>query len=311
MLTFLKGLPSIALAFALISGSANAQESEFQKRLANPAGSTSASDDYFVTQLINDVDVPSLEPGQIDTVLVREGQLVKKDEIVATLDNRLSQRGLEEATFKSKIAETKANDPSTLEEAIARLEFAKAELAISEKLWQTDNTSASEYRKNKASKAIAEAGLAKAQAERQLARAEIDVENVRVKAANDAIERRIIRAPFDGLVMSVDKEPKEWANTGDKVVKIVRMDRLRVKGDLSIEQHSPYSVKGQQVEVSVKIPGINTIQLFPGVIVFAKPDLALRGNRFEVWAEIENRVDENQNWLLYPGLTCDMRITGN
>ncbi|MEQ1906223.1 MAG: HlyD family efflux transporter periplasmic adaptor subunit, partial [Pirellulaceae bacterium] len=300
MLKLLQGLHAIALIFFVTTGPSSAQESEFQKRLANSAGETSTSEDYWVTQLINDVDVPAQERGQVDTVLVREGQLVKKDEIVATLDNRLSQRGLEEATFKAQIAETKANDPSSIEEAIARLEFAKAELAIHEKLYQTENTTATELRSKRAQKAIADAGLSKARMEQQLSKVEIDVEGVRVKAANDAIERRIIRAPFDGLVMSVDKEPKEWANEGDKIVKIVRMDRLRIKGDLSIEQHSPNSVNGQRVEVSVKIPGINSKQTFPGVIVFAKPDLALRGNRFEVWAEIENRVDENQNWLLYP-----------
>lgn len=298
----------MSITLATWGHSLAAQESEMQKYISGSSARLGINDDYWILQLINDVEVPALEPGQIDSVLVREGQTVRANEILAKMEDRLAQRGLQESKARVDLAKLKSEDPFGLEEASAKLDLYREEFLVEKRLIEKGNATFSKYRQAKAQYQISEAGVERAKVEQQLAGLEMAVENVRLGAAEDSIERRLIRAPFDGLVMAVEREAKEWVNAGDKVVRVVRMDRLRVKGALSIEQHTPSSVSGRSVNVTVKIPGLNAEQTFNGTIVFAKPDLTLQKDKFEVWAEIENRMDENGNWLLYPGLECNMKI---
>jgi multidrug efflux pump subunit AcrA (membrane-fusion protein) len=300
----------LLLAFLIwpVSSVLVGQESELQKHLASSSSRGGLDDEYWILQLINDVEVPALEAGQIDSVLVREGQIVRAEEVMATMENRLAQRGIEESKARVALATLKSEDPLGVEEAQAKVELYREELRVKEKLLEKGNTSVSEYRAAKAQYRVSQVGLERANMEQKYAGLEAAIEQVRLGAAEDAVERRVIRAPFDGLVMAVEREAKEWVNAGDKVVRIVRMDRLRVKGELSINQYTPSSVTGRPVMVTVKIPGLNSEQTFNGTIVFAKPDVTLRQDRFEVWAEIENRLDGENHWLLYPGLKCDMKI---
>lgn len=292
-------------------------QTELEKHLAGASGAagsysrSSLDEEYWILRLINDVEVPALEAGQIDTILVREGQVVRESEIIATMENRLAKRGLEEAKARLALTTMKSQDTSGMAEAKAKLDLYQEEFKTVERLYNKGDKSANDYRTARAQFQVSKAGVERAEMEQQFASLEAEIERVRVGAAEDALERRIIRAPFDGLVMSVEREAKEWVNAGDKVVRVIRLDRLRVKGELSIKQYSPSSVTGRQVVVSVNVPGLNTAESFNGVIVFAKPDLTIRQEFFEVWAEIENRMDANNHWLLYPGLRCDMKILGH
>jgi hypothetical protein len=48
---------------------------------------------------------------------------------------------------------------------------------------------------------------------------------------------------------------------------------------------------------------------FSGQIVFVSP-LVEAGGEYKVWAEVDNRVSPNKNWILQPGLSATMKILG-
>jgi multidrug efflux pump subunit AcrA (membrane-fusion protein) len=298
----------MSITLATWGHSLAAQESEMQKYISGSSARLGIDDDYWILQLINDVEVPAKQAGQIDIVLVKEGQSVRADEIIAKLDDRLAKWALEESTARVNLAQLKSEDTTGIEDAKAKVDLYENKFLPIKNLYEKGSASGFDYREALAGYRVSQIGYDRATVERRYSGLELAVEQANLGKTQEALEQFHIRAPFDGLVMAVDREAKEWVNAGDKVVRVVRMDRLRVKGALGIEQHTPSSVSGRSVNVTVKIPGLNAEQTFNGTIVFAKPDLTLQKDKFEVWAEIENRMDENGNWLLYPGLRCDMKI---
>src|SRR3972149_1406608 len=53
-----------------------------------------------------------------------------------------------------------------------------------------------------------------------------------VGVADVALERRKLRAPFDGMVVKVAKKQGEWVAPGEPVVHVVGVNRPRVMGNL-------------------------------------------------------------------------------
>ena len=56
-----------------------------------------------------------------------------------------------------------------------------------------------------------------------------------VDAAEVALTRRILRAPFDGVVVQVHRRQGEWVSPGDPVMQIVRTDRLRISATIPVD----------------------------------------------------------------------------
>src|SRR5262249_14164759 len=114
-----------------------------------------------------------------------------------------------------------------------------------------------------------------------------------------------IIAPIEGVVQKIYAHMGEWVKPGDTVVRIIRMDRLRVEGYLDKDKLSPVDVADRPVSVQVVLANGRKVQ-FPGKIVFVDPEI--QGDHdYEVRAEVENRK-ENGHWLLRPGLPATMTI---
>jgi multidrug resistance efflux pump len=118
------------------------------------------------------------------------------------------------------------------------------------------------------------------------------------------IAHRQVKAPISGMVVEVVKHPGEWVQAGETILKMVRLNRLRVKGYLKASQYNASDVMGRGVTVEVTLARGQKVQV-PGKIVFVSP--LVEGDEFSVWAEIVNKQDGN-HWLLSSGLACDMTI---
>ena len=105
--------------------------------------------------------------------------------------------------------------------------------------------------------------------------------------------------------MELYREAGEWVNAGDKVLRIVQMDRLRVEGLLDTARYNPHEVEGRLVTVTVTMARGEKVE-FKGYIVFVGLEKRA-GNRVTVRAEVENRTANNR-WLLMPGTDVAMRI---
>lgn len=197
---------------------------------------------YVVAQ--RKASLSSKATGRLEWLGVLEGSHVKKDELVARLENRDVAATLNQATANVQVA--RAN----LEQGEAELRDAEQAYRRSQELLQqrfisaaTRDAALARYNKAKAAISGLRAAIAAAEANRQ--------------AAQVALDQTMIRAPFDGVVLTKN------ANVGDNitpfssatdskgaVVTIADMDTLEVEADVSESNLSKISVN-QAAEIQL------------------------------------------------------------
>lgn len=259
-----------------------------------------------VAHLIDDIDVPAREAGQLVAMEVREGAMVSVNQLIARIDDRLARRQLDESTFKQEVANYKANDSSRIDTEARKLELYTDEYQITLPLYQKGSKTAQEFRRAQATMEIAVLELTNARNEKRIAEMEAQAEAVRVKAAQDSIERHGLLSPINGQVFEIFRQSGEWVSAGDKVLRVCRMDRLRVKGRVDGEQYDPSEIAGRPVTVTTVLARGRQVEL-SGQITFVALEKIGSSREFEVWAEVDNR-EENGHWQLLPGSSAVMTI---
>ncbi len=128
-----------------------------------------------------------------------------------------------------------------------------------------------------------------------------DAKKAEMESAEEAIHRRKVCAPFDGVVQKITPHLGEWVKPGDQVVRLIRMDRLKVEGYLKVNDYNPVDVMDKKVNVKVVLAGGREVSA-PGQIVYVDPEVkSLR--EYMVRAEVDNKEG-----LLRPGLPAKMEI---
>ncbi|MEM9412041.1 MAG: HlyD family secretion protein, partial [Planctomycetota bacterium] len=137
---------------------------------------------------------------------------------------------------------------------------------------------------------------------------EAKVEEVAVNAARDSIDRHAIKSPINGIVYEVAKDTGEWVTAGESVIKIARMDRIRISTTVDGNQYRPSQISDRAVTVTLNLPN-EKLATFEGKVVFVAPNRSTK-NEYIIWAEVDNLLDDNggKHWLLNPGNTVDMKI---
>lgn len=200
--------------------------------------------------------VSSKATGRLEWLGVLEGSRVKKGEVIARVESRDVAASVDQAAANVKVAQ------ANLEQGFAELADAEAAFKRSENLLGQKYISASAHdaavaRYHKARAAIAglRAGVAAASASERVARV--------------AFEQTLIRAPFDGVVLTKN------ANVGDivtpfsaavdtkgVVVTMADMDTLEVEADVSEASLGKIRVD-QPCEIQLEaFPDVR----FPGVV---------------------------------------------
>jgi multidrug efflux pump subunit AcrA (membrane-fusion protein) len=106
------------------------------------------------------------------------------------------------------------------------------------------------------------------------------------------------------MVVELKPHEGEWVQAGDTIVRLLRLDLLRVEGLLDAKSYRPSDIQDQPVEVVVTLPH-GKKESFSGKIVFVKP--IIEGRKFSVRAEVQNRRQDGF-WILCPGQIADMTI---
>lgn len=198
--------------------------------------------------------VASKATGRVEWLGVTEGSKVRENEVIARLENADVTATMEQAAANIRVA--RAN----LKQSQAELLDAQAAFRRNEALLARGFISPSAYD-------VITARYRKAEAAVQGHRAAVGVAEANYRAAEIAVEQTLIRAPFDGVVLT------KSANIGDvitpfssaldakgAVVSMADMDTLEVEADVS-ESNLPKVKLGQPCEIELD----------------ALPDLRLRG----------------------------------
>jgi macrolide-specific efflux system membrane fusion protein len=261
--------------------------------------------DACVVDLIDDIDVPARETGPLVDLSVKEGAAVAHGELLGKIDDQVAQRKLDETTAKLRAAEKKANSTVEIDYAQATFEVANQEYEINRSLRAKGSISMSEYQKSYLAKQQAELSIVKAKNDLEIERLNAEAQSVELNAVNDAITRHQITSPLDGNVLKLYRQPGEWVQAGDKVLQIVRMNRLQVQGFIEATNFDPHEIDGRKVIARAKLARDRTEDFF-GVVV--NVGLQMRGDRrYAIVAEVDNRT-ENDRWLLIPGSEVDLTI---
>jgi multidrug resistance efflux pump len=122
-----------------------------------------------------------------------------------------------------------------------------------------------------------------------------------IRVAERAIERHRIVAPIDGVVAEVRRQPGEWLEPGETVLRLVRDDRLRAEGFIHVRQLTP-AVLGAAAELEVMLPGRGVVS-FPAQVTFVSPEANPINGQVRIWAEVDNA-----DHLLRAGLPARLLI---
>lgn len=262
---------------------------------------------HCLVSLIEDIQVPAKEAGALTQVTANEGDYVRAGQLLATIDDRQAQLQKHAAMQERDAALAKANDDIEVRYASAAYEVAAADLerALAIQAKNSGAMSVQEIQKLRLAKQRDELAIDRSKLEMKVARMGADVKQAAVALGEEALARRQIVSPIDGLVIGLLHERGEWVNAGEPVMQIVRIDRLRVEGFVSAAEVGPETIAGKPVVVDVTLAQGRTAQL-PGQITFISP-LVQAGNKYRVRAEVTNRTEQGTP-VLRPGMTATMTI---
>ncbi len=255
----------------------------------------------------DEAKIPAIEAGVLTQFSVREGDRVKKDDILAVSDDREAKARLRIAKL-AEIAAWKLVDQDIEER------YAKAAAEVAKVEWEKDReanrlhkkaVAESEVRRKKLDYDRAVLQIEKAGNDRVMASYDAKTKTAERKAAEMALEWRTIAAPFDGDVVETFVHQAEWVQPGEPILKLVRFDKLYVEGPLDAKDYDRSEVLGKPVTIEVtKARGQKTT--VSGVLVHVDQKLQ-GGGRYTVRAEVDNKR-VNGSWLLQPGAEVRMTI---
>ena len=103
------------------------------------------------------------------------------------------------------------------------------------------------------------------------------------------------------MIVQVHKHLGDWVEPGDKLLRLIRLDRLRTEAFLDAAQATP-GMEGRAVSLSVEQPGKAAI-VFPGKLIFVSPEIDPNNRSVRVLAEFNN-----PNSALQPGMRGTLTI---
>lgn len=272
-----------------------------------PATSNSLVIERCLVDLLDERKIPAEEAGKITSLEAREGVTVHSGSRLGAIDDRMAQADLQVAQFEAAVAAEQAGNDVNVRYAEKSRDVAKAEyeqaveanhkapLAISHaevrRLW---------FALERAKLQIEQAAL-----EQRVAEMQSDATAAKVHQAEVALERRQIYSPIEGMIVEVLRKEGEWVNPGDTLLRIIRLDKLRVKGSVDAQRFTPSELLGRPIVLEVELARGRVVSL-PGKVEFVNPELNDL-NQFNIWAEVENQ-QQGGYWVVEPGRTGRMTI---
>jgi multidrug efflux pump subunit AcrA (membrane-fusion protein) len=257
--------------------------------------------------LIDEANVPAAKEGILTEIHVKEGDTVQKGASIAQTDVREAEVKLRLAQHELAAAQEEAKSDVRVRAAQAAHRVAEAELTQAKATRLRAENSVSETEVRRLELSAERYKLEIEVARKDLAIAEITQQSkeAQVEQVQLELDKLQTLSPLDGVVVQVYKNLGEWASPGDPVARVVRMDKLRVEGDVSSDLYTPDQLYGRPVTVEVRLPG-NRIVRLQGEVTYVSPIADIAGE-FQVWAEVDNR-EEKGFWLLNPGRRVEMKI---
>ena len=267
---------------------------------ANNSGTIAV--ESVVLRLLEEAELPAQEAGVVVNVAAHEGQRVKQGALLAQLDDQVPRLAADAAKAKYDIAHEKATNDVKVRYAQKALEVSEAELRRSNESIEKFAKSVSQSQLDVERLTVQKNRLESEQAdhEQAIAALEMKAQENELNAAKVQIARRQIVAPFDGVIVQVYLRKGEWAEPGQKALRIVNADRLKAEGFIRADDASRVA-PGAPAKLVVERGGQQ--QQASGNIAFVSPEVDPITGQVRVWAEIDNH-----DARLRPGQAAKMAL---
>ncbi len=271
---------------------------------AQSQGSSGLKIDSVLVSLIEQVEVPAREVGQLNKMLVKEGMSVQEGEVLARIEDSEAVLLLKQAKLESEMSKLKAENDVNIRFARKAYEVAKSEL-------QRAEDSIKKYPKSISKTELDRLKLTAEKAELEIEQATEDAKTSQLEArlkqnaeeiASLAVQRRRVVAPISGMVVQIMAKNGEWVRPGDTVLRILKLDRLRAEGLINASKLQELNLKGRPVVLVVNQGAKNELE-FQGKISFVSPEINPVNHQTRVWADIEN-----PDLKLKPGMRASLII---
>lgn len=267
-----------------------------------------------ILSFVNDIKVVAQTDGIILDILVDEGSLVAKDTTLIQIDNRLANAEKEVAVKELESAKLKAEDDSQIRFSAASYEVASSVFNRSQELYVKGVEPRDDWEKKQLEKIKAGFQIDVSKREQMINQAAVGVSTAKLNASLVQLELRTITAPFSGVVASMQKERYDWVKAGEEVLRLVSLEKFRVKGTVRITD-SPNALEGAKARVLIPV-GAGKVEQIDGIVGFVSPESQGTGARndgtqdYTVWVEIPNRQVDGK-YLFRGTMDAVVEITPN
>lgn len=241
-----------------------------------------------VLTLLEQADVPAQEAGVLTEIAAKAGLTVEAGQILGNIDAADAHVRLEKA--RTELAQTQAAAENDIKVRFAKksADVAVAELQRAKDAAEKFDRSVSQTELDRLQLLADKSKLEVEQAHIDFAFAGLsrDLKQHDVQLAELSVQHRQIRAPITGMVVQWRKQPGEWVEPGQPVVRIIRLNTLRAEGFAPATLLDLQAV-GAKVTLVVDLPNRPAAK-FPGELVFVSPEIDPINGQVRFWAEIQN-----------------------
>ena len=262
--------------------------------LACLVGPVAAADFDCMIEPAQVVEVRSPVVGLIERVHVSRGQSIRRGDLLVTIESSLELSAAHTARFKSEAI-------GALHQAQAKLEVTRAKARRMQELFDEEFVSGQARDDANAEYLQAQSELLTAQENSKLAQLEF-------QQAKDQVQRRILRSPFDGVVVEQYLYPGSLVDTGESkkpILKIAQTQplavrailpyryqpRVNVGGTVHVLPEPPFNV-GAAADISARVRAVDRV-------------IDSAAGTFGVHVTLDNSKQ-----ALPGGIRCTLRIDG-
>lgn len=215
---------------------------------------------------VSDIDLKFEVPGVVEFFNFKEGDRVRKGDVIARLDNK---------------------------DALLKVKYRKAKLEVAQTAWDSAKKKLEIYQNLYDIGAIIKSKLEETELEVENKQKEYDAAKIEVDSSKQELTKTYLKSPIDGVLGPRDVEAGEYVTSNTDVVSVV--DTRQVYGKIGIVEKDINKLQmGQPTKFFVDTYPNKT---FDGEIVAITPVIKGKSRTLTVRAKLPN--DEN---LLVPGM---------
>jgi len=229
------------------------------------------------------IDISTKIAGRVETISAKEGDLVEKGQVVATIDTAQLHAQLlrAEAVIASAESQVAAAEAS-IAQAKAKLILAEQELSRARELVKKGHTSKESYDTRVSEVAVAKANLNAANATLVSQERNVDAARADAQGIQTQIDDAVLVAPSLGRVLYRLAEPGEVLGSGGKVLTLVNLADVYMETFLPSSQAHRVSI-GAEARVKLDILDV----AIPARVSFVSPESQFTPKEVETASERE------------------------